>query len=99
MERRLRSESSTPLRIAPHDLEPAVPNPEVFRRLAPPWTGFGRANRRYWAKLLSSLTLGIGFVMAIFTERRQTLHDRIAGTLVLRDMAALDDARALRGAP
>lgn len=43
-----------------------------------------RANGRYWAKLLSFLILGIGFLMILFTERRQGLHDLIAGTLVSR---------------
>jgi len=27
---------------------------------------------------------GIGYIMAGFTERKQALHDMIAGTLVLR---------------
>ena len=31
----------------------------------------GRAFGRYWAMLLSSFTLGIGFLMAAFTERKQ----------------------------
>ncbi|HEX6349773.1 MAG TPA: RDD family protein [Candidatus Dormibacteraeota bacterium] len=43
-----------------------------------------RANARYWAKLLSFLMLGIGFLMIVFTERKQALHDLIAGTLVSR---------------
>ena len=46
--------------------------------------GFGRALGRLFAHLLSSLILGIGFVMAVFTSRRQTLHDMIAGTLVVK---------------
>lgn len=45
---------------------------------------FGRATGRYWAKLLSVLTLLIGFAMAGFTQRKQALHDMIAGTLVLK---------------
>lgn len=36
-------------------------------------------------KLLSSFTLGIGYVMAGFTVRKQALHDRIAGTVVVYD--------------
>ena len=44
---------------------------------------FGRATGRYFASWLSSLTLGIGYVMAAFTARRQTLHDMIAGTVVV----------------
>jgi uncharacterized RDD family membrane protein YckC/Tfp pilus assembly major pilin PilA len=45
--------------------------------------GFARATGRYFATILSSLTLFIGFVMAGFTERRQTLHDMLASTLVV----------------
>jgi uncharacterized RDD family membrane protein YckC len=46
--------------------------------------GFGRATGRYFAKILSSLTMGVGYVMAGFTERKQGLHDMIAGCLVVR---------------
>jgi uncharacterized RDD family membrane protein YckC len=46
--------------------------------------GFGRATGRYFAKILSALILGIGFLMAAFTEKKQALHDMIAGTLVVR---------------
>lgn len=46
--------------------------------------GFGRALWRNVAALFSYLTLYIGFIMAGFTERKQALHDKIAGTLVHR---------------
>jgi len=46
---------------------------------------FGRATGRFFGKIVSGLIpLGIGFIMAGFTERRQALHDMIASTLVLR---------------
>ena len=46
---------------------------------------FGRATGRLFAKIVTGLIpLGIGFIMAGFTERRQALHDMIASTLVLR---------------
>jgi uncharacterized RDD family membrane protein YckC len=45
--------------------------------------GFGRASGRFFAKALSTAILLIGFIMAAFTERRQALHDRLAGTLVV----------------
>jgi len=46
---------------------------------------FGRATGRFFAKIVTKLIpLGIGFMMAGFTERRQALHDMIASTLVLR---------------
>ncbi len=44
---------------------------------------FGRANGRYWAKILSSVILMIGYLMAAFTERKQALHDILAATLVV----------------
>jgi uncharacterized RDD family membrane protein YckC len=45
---------------------------------------FGRATGRFFAKILSTITLFIGFIMIGFTARKQGLHDIIAGTLVLR---------------
>jgi uncharacterized RDD family membrane protein YckC len=50
--------------------------------------GFGRATGRYFAKILSALILGIGFLMAGFTERKQALHDMVASTLVVRGEAS-----------
>jgi uncharacterized RDD family membrane protein YckC len=48
--------------------------------------GFGRANGRFWSKIISTYTLGIGFIMASFTKKKQALHDKIAGTLVVRKL-------------
>lgn len=45
---------------------------------------FGRATGRHFAKLISSATLLIGYMMAGWTEKKQALHDMIAGTLVMR---------------
>jgi uncharacterized RDD family membrane protein YckC len=45
---------------------------------------FARANGRYWGKLVSFLTLWIGFIMAGFTQKKQALHDIMAGTLVVK---------------
>lgn len=45
---------------------------------------FGQATGRYFSKIISSLILGIGYIMAGFTEKKQGLHDMIAGTLVKR---------------
>ena len=47
---------------------------------------FLRATGRHFAKILSGFILFIGFIMAGFTERKQGLHDIIAGTLVVRSM-------------
>ncbi len=44
--------------------------------------GFWRATARYWLKVLSNLTLMVGWIMAAFTPRKQALHDLLAGTLV-----------------
>jgi uncharacterized RDD family membrane protein YckC len=45
---------------------------------------FGRATGRFFAKFISWIILGIGFIMAGFTEKKQALHDMMAGTLVIR---------------
>jgi uncharacterized RDD family membrane protein YckC len=45
---------------------------------------FSRASARYFAKIISGLTLMVGFVMAGFTARKQALHDILASTLVVR---------------
>jgi len=44
---------------------------------------FGRATGRYFAKIVSSLTFMIGYIIAGFTDRKQALHDMIAGCLVV----------------
>ena len=45
---------------------------------------FGRATGRHFGKIVSGLTLGIGYIMAAFTEKKQGLHDIMAGCLVVR---------------
>jgi uncharacterized RDD family membrane protein YckC len=48
-------------------------------------TSFGRASGRHFAKIITGLVpLGIGYILAGFTEKKQALHDMIAGCLVLR---------------
>ena len=48
---------------------------------------FGHASGRFFAKIISGLIpLGIGYIMAGFTEKKQALHDMIAGTLVFRKL-------------
>jgi uncharacterized RDD family membrane protein YckC len=44
----------------------------------------GRALGRYFAKILTGFTCGIGLLMPLFTEKKQTLHDMIAGCLSLK---------------
>jgi len=45
---------------------------------------FWRALARNALKFFSNLLLGLGWLMAAFTPRKQALHDMLAGTLVLR---------------
>jgi uncharacterized RDD family membrane protein YckC len=45
---------------------------------------FARATGRHFAKLVSGpLLIGIGFIIAAFTARKQALHDMMAETLVV----------------
>ncbi len=45
---------------------------------------FQQATGRYYAKFLSTFALLVGFAIAIFHSRKQSLHDMIAGSLVVR---------------
>lgn len=45
---------------------------------------FNKATLRYISTLLSSMLLFIGYLMIIFTKKKQTLHDIISKTLVIR---------------
>ena len=47
--------------------------------------GFGKATGRHFGKILSGLILLIGYIMQAFTEKRQALHDMMAGCLVLKN--------------
>ena len=49
---------------------------------------FGRALGRTFAKILSGLIIFIGYIIAAFTEKKQALHDMIAGTLVVKAVVA-----------
>ena len=44
---------------------------------------FARTSLRFFGKFISTLIIFIGFLMIAFTQKRQGLHDRIAGCLVL----------------
>ncbi|MCX6621465.1 MAG: RDD family protein, partial [Acidobacteria bacterium] len=46
--------------------------------------GWGRAVGRYFAKYISGLTLGIGFLVACVDEQKRTLHDHICSTRVVK---------------
>ncbi|MCM3700743.1 RDD family protein [Paenibacillus macerans] len=44
---------------------------------------FWRASGRFWSRIVSLLTLYIGYIMAGFTKKKQALHDKIARTYVV----------------
>jgi uncharacterized RDD family membrane protein YckC len=44
---------------------------------------FGKATGRYFGKILSSMIFMVGYIMAGFTEKKQALHDMMAGCLVV----------------
>ena len=61
--------------------------------------GFGRATGRFFGKIISSILLGIGFLMCGWTAKKQGLHDMMASTLVVNkdtDALALGTAPAAR---
>ena len=46
---------------------------------------FGRASGRFFGRLVSNMIpLGIGYILAGFTQQKQALHDLISNCLVLR---------------
>lgn len=49
---------------------------------------FARATGRYFAQFLTIATVGIGYVIQPFTSRRQTLHDMLSSTVVVRPAPA-----------
>ena len=48
---------------------------------------FGRATGRYFARIITALTFFIGYIMAGFTQKKQALHDMLAGTLVIKQLS------------
>lgn len=56
---------------------------------------FLRASARFFAKILSALSLAVGFLMAMVTRRKQALHDIVASSLVINvDASASEVLRA-----
>jgi uncharacterized RDD family membrane protein YckC len=45
---------------------------------------FGEASLRFFGKILSSITI-IGYLLPIFTKRKQALHDFVADTVVVKE--------------
>ncbi len=58
--------------------------------------GFGRATGRFFASYLSAMILFFGYFMIGWTQRKQGLHDMIAGTLVVRREGLAGYRSALR---
>ncbi|MGH9824413.1 MAG: RDD family protein, partial [Blastocatellia bacterium] len=44
---------------------------------------FWRSTGRHFAKTISAVIAGIGFLMPLFSEKKQALHDSVAGCLIL----------------
>ena len=44
---------------------------------------FGIATGRHFTEYLSALAFGLGYIMNVFTDKRQCFHDKVARTLVL----------------
>jgi uncharacterized RDD family membrane protein YckC len=45
---------------------------------------FGQATGRYFGKILSGIILLIGYLMMLWDDKKQTLHDKLASTLVVK---------------
>lgn len=46
---------------------------------------FSRSLVRNLSKIISTATFGFGYIIGFFDKRQQCLHDRIAGTLVIKE--------------
>ncbi len=56
----------------------------------------GRSIGRYFATILSSIILCIGYLMAAFTDRKQALHDMVCDTVVVDRWAYTDQPHLQR---
>ena len=45
---------------------------------------FARATGRHFGKIISAIIIFIGYFMMIWDDRNQTLHDKMAGTLIVK---------------
>ncbi len=53
---------------------------------------FGRATGRHFSKIVSAICFMIGFLMIIFTEKQQGMHDKIADCLVVNKDSVMQDS-------
>lgn len=49
-----------------------------------PGIGIGRGVGRYLGRILSSIPLGLGYFWMLWDDRKQTWHDKLAATLVVK---------------
>jgi uncharacterized RDD family membrane protein YckC len=59
----------------------------------------GRALLRYLGYIVSAVLLSLGFLWIAFDRKRQGLHDKIAGTYVVKSDAEFSDAAAVEFVP
>jgi uncharacterized RDD family membrane protein YckC len=59
---------------------------------------WGRATGRHFGKIISAIPMSIGFLLAAFTQKKQALHDMMAGTLVVNVGTAEAETRVKPGA-
>jgi uncharacterized RDD family membrane protein YckC len=66
----------------------ATPGKKLFRLYVTDLSGrritFSRASFHNIGRMISEMTFWIGYIPAVFTEKKQALHDIIAGCMVLR---------------
>ena len=66
----------------------ATPGKRVLRLYVTDLAGgkitFRRSSIRYFGRKISEITFLVGYIIAGFTEKKQALHDILAGCLVLR---------------
>ncbi len=62
---------------------------------------FARASWRYFAQVFTLLSCGVGYLLQLFTPRRQTLHDLVSSTVVVhpRPVVVAADMPAMSFAP
>jgi uncharacterized RDD family membrane protein YckC len=45
---------------------------------------FANASGRFFGKYISAIILFIGYLMMLWDDKKQTLHDKMAGTLIIK---------------
>lgn len=48
------------------------------------YIGIGRGIGRYFARILSGIVLGLGYLWMLWDPRKQTWHDKLVGSVVVR---------------